>query len=292
MSCKNLTNILHMPAKIITLAIQKGGSGKTTNSVNIAHTMAAMKKADGNKNRVLLIDMDPQASLSNWYGHSEFELDNNIFTLMDNDNAEPFNVAPNVDLIRGSHNLLNVEQMDIPLNFLKEALEKFRVGYDYIIIDTPPSVGSITKISIYASDKTFVPIQATPLAFRGISAILNLIETVEKANKTKKLGGIFLCCTNSKQNLTRLIKESLEEQYQPYNLVANIRSSVDVASSMLAKQSVLEFQPLSMVKIDYQNLTKEIIDIMDKPLDYVPKPALNQAYTRNNTNSTTTVIQK
>lgn len=273
-----------MSAKIITLAIQKGGSGKTTNSVNIAHTMATIKKSNGQKHKILLVDMDPQASLSNWYGHSEFELDNNIFTLLDDDKAEPFNVAPNVDLIRGSHKLLTVEQMDIPTNYLKNALEQFKAGYDYIIIDTPPSVGSITKISIFASDKTFVPIQATPLAFRGISAILNLIETVEKTDKTKKLGGIFLCCTNSKQNLTKLIKDSLEEQYQPYNLITNIRSSVDVASSMLAQQSVLEFAPLSFVKLDYQSLTKEIMEIMDKPLDYVPKPALTQVYNRDNTN--------
>jgi chromosome partitioning protein len=273
-----------MSAKIITLAIQKGGSGKTTNSVNIAHTMAAKKKGNGEKHKVLLVDMDPQASLSNWYGHSEFELENNIFTLLDDDKAEPINVSQNVDLIRGSHKLINVEQMDIPTNFLRNALEQFRAGYDYIIIDTPPSVGSITKISIFASDKTFVPIQATPLAFRGISAILNLIETVDKSDKSKKLGGIFLCCTNSKQNLTKLIKESLEEQYQPYNLITNIRSSVDVASSMLAQQSVLEFSPLSLVKLDYQALTKEIIDIMDKPLDYVPKPSINQVYNRDNTN--------
>jgi chromosome partitioning protein len=273
-----------MSAKIITLAIQKGGSGKTTNSVNIAHTMATMKKSDGTKNKILLIDMDPQASLSNWYGHSEFELENNIFTLLDDDKAEPINVSKNVDLIRGSHKLITVEQMEIPTNFLRLALERFRAGYDYIIIDTPPSVGSITKISIFASDKTFVPIQATPLAFRGISAILNLIETVDKVDKTKKLGGIFLCCTNNKQNLTKLIKESLEEEFQPYNLQTNIRTSVDVASSMLAQQSVLEFAPISMVKLDYHNLTKEIIDIMDKPADYVPKPILNQVYNRENTN--------
>lgn len=267
-----------MPAKIITLAIQKGGSGKTTNSVNVAHTMATMNNEIGVKNKILLIDMDPQASLSNWYGHSEFEDHNNIFTLLNDNIAEPINVAKNVDLIRGSHNLLAVEQLDIPINYLRDVLEQYRAGYDYIIIDTPPSVGSITKISIFASDKTFVPIQATPLAFRGISAILKLIETVEKTDKSKKLGGIFLCCTSSKQNLTKLIKESLDEEYQPYNLQTNIRASVDVASSMLAQQSVLEYAPISMVKLDYQSLTKEIIEVLKRPKDYTPKPAIKKVY--------------
>jgi chromosome partitioning protein len=268
-----------MPAKILTLAIQKGGSGKTTNTVNIAHTMAYKKY------RVLLVDMDPQASLSNWYGHSEFEEDNNVFTLIDKNNAVPFNVAKNVDMIRGSFELQSIENMVLPLNYLRIALEPFMNDYDYIIIDTPPAIGNSTKVSIFASDKTFVPIQATPLAFRGIRSILTTIELVESTDKKDRLGGIFLCCTNAKQNLTKLIKESLETKYQPFNLKTNIRMSVDVASSMLAQQSVLEFSPLSMAKLDYQALTDEIIDALNNIKTEPPKPRITHIYSRPSTNT-------
>lgn len=244
-----------MTAKIITLAIQKGGSGKTTNSANIAHTM-------GQKNyKVLLVDIDPQASLTNWYGFSEFEKEDNLYTLIDTQEGTPVNVALNVDLLKGSNLLQELESIEkLPLDLLKKALKPFVEIYDYIIIDTPPAVGNLTKIAIFASSKTFVPIQATPLAFRGINSILRVIEEVEKTDNHDRLGGIFLCCTHSNQNLTKIIKENLDGKYEPFNMKANIRSSVDVASSMLAQQSVIEFAPNSLVKLDYFNLTDEILE--------------------------------
>lgn len=242
----------------LSLVIQKGGSGKTTNTLNIADTVSLKNK------KILIVDMDHQGSLTKWYGLTPFDSTNTIYNLLDGDKITVNTVNENTDIIKASFKLAELDSGEVPLDFLSKALEQFDGLYDYIIIDTPPSVANLTKMAIYASDKCFIPVQATPVAFEGIDAILKAVEEVDKLDGKSRLGGIFLCCTFANQNLTKIIKEGLTEKYQPLNLSSNIRHSVHAQESKWANQSVVRYKPDSLVRWDFEKLTDEILTIVNK----------------------------
>ena len=215
---------------IITIANQKGGVGKTTTVVNLATALASIDK------KVLVIDMDPQYNSS--MSFNAYDADKSIYKVFSNEievnNAIQGSQIPKLDVISACEDLAAAEYEladDDNRNYLlKQYIEEIKNNYDYIFIDTPPTLGLLTISSLTASDEVLIPVQCEFFALEGLSKLIKTIEIVKSnLNSNLKLNGIILTMYDKRNSLSSLIEKEAREYFEmnvyKFNVPRNVTLS-------------------------------------------------------------------
>ena len=250
-------------SKIISLANQKGGVGKTTSSINVAAALAKEGK------RVLLIDADPQANTSSGLGIEIRELDNTIYECLVNGVDPHTAVVPtateglslipsHIDLVGAEIEMLNMEHRE---QLLKNVLAQVRDEYDFILIDCSPSLGLITVNALTASDSVIIPVQCEFFALEGIAKLLNTIKIIKsKLNPSLKIEGFLLTMFDNRLRLSNQVYEEVKRHFGDLVFNTVIARNVRLSEAPSHGVSVLDYDPASKGAKNYRALAKELIN--------------------------------
>jgi len=255
-------------ARIISLANQKGGVGKTTTTINLGAAMAELGK------RVLLVDFDPQGALSVGLGINPMTVDMTVYNLLLDRTIEPeqavlktnvhgLEILPsNIDLSAAEIVLVSEVARE---QALKRALTVLRVSYDYILIDCPPSLGLLTVNALTASDGVVIPLECEYFALRGMALLMDTVEKVrDRLNPDLRLEGIIPTMYDGRTLHGREVLERVRDAFGPYLYTTVIRRTIRFAEAPVAGESILSYAADSRGADDYRALAKEVLGIVDK----------------------------
>ena len=247
-----------------TLAIvnQKGGSGKTTTAVNLAATLAH------NNKKILLIDMDPQASASRWYGFKEqgvglLELlteERNILEVVKKTNVENVSIIPSSShLIAAEKLLLNEIGAEMNLKNQLDTLENEH--FDYVLIDCPPSLNILALNALTAVSELLVPVEAHVMALHGLVQLLKTVNHVKrKLNPNLSIAGILACRVDIRTKHSKDVIAQLKSRFEGQVYKTVIRENIKLAEAPLHLKPILHYDKLCNGSIDYLSLADELIN--------------------------------
>jgi chromosome partitioning protein len=249
-------------SRIIAIANQKGGVGKTTTAINLAASLAVSGK------ETLLIDVDPQGNSTTGLGIDRTRLEMNLYDVIvgnrflaevqcQTEIARLLVVPTTKDLVGAEIELVGAERREFRL---KEALETMREHYDYVLLDCPPSLGLLTLNALTAADSLLVPIQSEYYALEGLSALLETMNLVQKSlNPGMFLEGIVVTMFDSRNRISHQVVQEIRAHFPDKLFRTIIRRNVRLSESPSYGKPICLYDPSSTGAQDYLELTKELM---------------------------------
>ena len=250
--------------RVIAVANQKGGVGKTTTAVNLAASLSAAEK------RVLLVDVDPQGNASSGLGHQRGNTDQgSVYDLLIGgaglDEVIRKTELPHLDLIPANADLAGAEielvSIDNRERRLRGPLREAAARYDYVIVDTPPSLGLLTLNALTAADAVLVPMQCEYYALEGLSDLQSTIRLVsESLNPGLDIEGIVLCMVDPRQNLTQQVTSEVRSHFDGKVYATTVPRNVRLSEAPSFGKPILLYDVASKGARSYLDLAREFLD--------------------------------
>jgi chromosome partitioning protein len=249
--------------KIIAIANQKGGVGKTTTSVNLAASLGVLEK------KVLLIDADPQANATSGLGVDVESVEHGTYHLIEHTvgakEAIVETTSPNLDLIPAHIDLVAIEielvDKDNRESMLKTAITDLKKNYDYILIDCAPSLGLLTLNALTAADSVIIPIQCEYFALEGLGKLLNTVKSVQKIhNPELDIEGLLLTMYDSRLRLSNQVVDEVKKHFDEMVFKTIIQRNVRLSEAPSFGESIISYDAGSKGANNYLSLAQELIE--------------------------------
>ena len=249
--------------KIIAIANQKGGVGKTTTSVNLAASLGVLEK------KVLLIDADPQANATSGLGINVDEIEIGTYQLLEHTATATEAIiptsTPNLDIIPAHIDLVAIEIELVDKEereyMLKKALQDIKKKYDFILIDCAPSLGLLTLNALTAADAVIIPIQCEYFALEGLGKLLNTIKSVQKIHNQKlDIEGLLLTMYDSRLRLSNQVVEEVQKHFNDMVFQTIIQRNVRLSEAPSFGESIINYDAGSKGANNYLSLAQELIE--------------------------------
>ena len=251
-------------ARIIALANQKGGVGKTTTAINLASSLAAMEK------KVLIIDADPQANSTSGLGFDLKNLEYSIYECLVDD-YDPkkavlkheldnlYLLPSHIDLVGAEIEILNMEQREHVIK--NKIIQPLQEEYDYVLIDCSPSLGLITVNALTASDSVIIPVQCEYFALEGLGKLLNTIKIIQnRLNPELQIEGFLLTMFDSRLRLSNQVYEEVKKHFGDMVFNTIIHRNIRLSEAPSYGQPALTYDATSTGAVNYMNLAKELVE--------------------------------
>lgn len=249
--------------RIISIANQKGGVGKTTTAINLAASLAALER------KVLIVDSDPQANATSGIGIDTRKVQSTIYDCLI-DGKDPkaavlsceidnLSIMPsNIDLVGAEIEMLERPERE---KILKNVLSQIRDGYDYILVDCSPSLGLLTVNALTASDSVIIPVQCEYFALEGLGKLLNTIRIIQgNLNKDLEIEGFLLTMYDSRLRLSNQVADEVNKHFQQMVFKTIIQRNVKLSEAPSFGQPAILYDADSRGTVNYLNLAREMIE--------------------------------
>lgn len=273
--------------KVIVIANQKGGVGKTTTAMNLAASLGVLEK------KILVIDADPQANATSGLGFDPRNITQGVYECIINE-VEPQDIilkssTPNLDIIPAHIDLVGaeVEMINLPNRekMMRMMIDKVKDLYDFILIDCSPSLGLITINALAAADSVIIPVQCEYFALEGLGKLLNTIKIVQtRINNELVIEGILLTMYDTRLRLSNQVVDEVKTHFQDLVFDTIIQRNTKLGEAPSHGESIIMFDASSRGAINYLNLAREVLQKNnltqmsqeDKIMDTVKDVALNE----------------
>jgi chromosome partitioning protein len=253
--------------KVISLANQKGGVGKTTTAINLGASLAVLEK------KTLIIDADPQANATSGTGFDLKKVKTSIYEcLIDevdpgrillNSELENLDLLPShIDLVGAEIEMLNMPEREY---MLKKVVEKVRDAYDYVLIDCSPSLGLITVNALTAADSVIIPVQCEYFALEGLGKLLNTIKIIQsRLNPGLAIEGFLLTMYDARLRLSNQVVEEVRRHFQDMVFETIIQRNIKLSEAPSFGKPVVMYDAESKGSVNYLNLAREVLQKNDE----------------------------
>ena len=256
--------------KVIALANQKGGVGKTTTAINLAASLAVLEK------KVLIIDADPQANATSGIGLDVRNIEKSIYEcLIDgettrdviiNTEIDGLDIVPShIDLVGAEIEMLNMDEREFTL---KKVISPVKESYDYILIDCSPSLGLITVNALTASDSVMIPVQCEYFALEGLGKLLNTIKIIQgRLNTALEIEGFVLTMYDPRLRLSNQVVDEVKKHFQQMVFETIVQRNIKLSEAPSFGKPVILYDAESKGSVNYLNLARELITNNEEKAD-------------------------